>query len=144
MEPAGLIVRFVAAFIDMVVLCVLFYALAFVLWLLVAGGGGLVGLAMTLSWLLGLVLGAAYYIALEVSSRQGTVGKLLLGLQVVDLDGHPLSLSEAIWRHLGRLVCVMTLGLGFAMAGWSRDGMALHDRISETMVVVKEEVFEEE
>ena len=142
LQPAGFSLRFVAAFIDSVVILFVQYALSLVI--ILAVGVGRARFAMVLSALVGLVAGALYYALMESSKRRGTLGKILVDIEVTDTDGFTLHLEEAIIRHLWRLVSFMTLGFGFAMAAWSREGLALHDRMSGTRVVIKEEVFEEE
>ena len=144
MTPAGLIQRFVAAFLDLVVIGTVQYVLSLVIFLALAGGAGSVRAAFALSLLAWLVGGAMYYTLMESSSRRGTLGKIAVGIEVTDADGFTLDFSEALWRHLARLVSIMTLGIGFLMAGWGEQGLALHDRMSGTRVVLKEEVFEEE
>ena len=144
MTPAGLTQRFVAAFLDSVVIGSVQFVLTVLIFLALAGGAGMVRAALVPFLLVGLVGGAMYYALMESSSRRGTLGKIAVGIEVTDMDGFKLDFSEALWRHLGRLVSIMTLGLGFLMAGWSEQGLALHDRMSATRVVLKEEVFEEE
>ncbi|MEE8434466.1 MAG: RDD family protein [bacterium] len=144
MTPAGLIQRFVAAFLDSVVIMFIQYAFSLVIFLVLPEGGSRARIAMVMSVLVGLAAGALYYALMESSKRRGTLGKILVEIEVIDMDGFTLDFGEAIWRHLWRLVSVMTLGFGFLMAGWNEQGLALHDRMSGTRVVVKEEVFEEE
>lgn len=142
MEPAGLTERFVAAFLDIVL--VLFVQVA--LNLVISLGFGITGarVAMAVTALLGLAVAAVYYVLMESSKRRGTLGKIAVGIEVTDADGFTLDFGEALWRHMWRLVSIMTLGIGFLMAGWNEQGLALHDRMSGTRVVMKEEVFEEE
>jgi uncharacterized RDD family membrane protein YckC len=44
-----------------------------------------------------------YFILNESSSRQATLGKLLLGLKVTDLDGNRLQVTTAAWRTACKL-----------------------------------------
>ncbi|MEE8434459.1 MAG: RDD family protein, partial [bacterium] len=142
MEPAGLTERFVAAFLDTVLVLFVQVALNLVISLTFGITGARVAMAVTA--LLGLAVAAVYYVLMESSKRRATLGKIAVGIEVTDADGFTLDFGEALWRHMWRLVSIMTLGIGFLMAGWSEQGLALHDRMSGTRVVLKEEVFEEE
>lgn len=84
----------------------------------------------------GLCLGAAalYFIGFEASRWQATPGKRLLGLRVRDTDGNPLSLLQSSARFLAGSVSWLSLNLGHALAGWRKDGRALHDLIAGTRV----------
>ncbi|NKF20832.1 RDD family protein [Solimonas marina] len=48
--------------------------------------------------LVGFVIAAAYFAVLD--SRSGTIGKLALGLRVVDAQGRAISMLRALWRFL--------------------------------------------
>ena len=84
----------------------------------------------------GLCLGAAalYFIGFEASPWQATPGKRLLGLRVRDTEGKPLGLARSAARFLAGSVSWLSLNLGHALAGWRRDGRALHDLIAGTRV----------
>lgn len=82
----------------------------------------------------------AYFAFSESSKFQGTLGKRLLGLKVVDLAGNRISLAQATGRHFSRKIsyCVL-LGLGTLGVLWSAKKQALHDWSSQTLVVGKVE-----
>jgi uncharacterized RDD family membrane protein YckC len=71
----------------------------------------------------------------ESSSRQGTLGKMALGLRVTDEQGCRLSLGRASARFVAKLVSALTLGIGFLAAAFSARGQALHDRLAGTLVL---------
>lgn len=78
-----------------------------------------------------------YFILMEISSKQATIGKMILGIVVTDLSGNPISVSQAAVRHWGKFVS-STIGLiGFAMAGFTQQKQALHDKLADTLVVKK-------
>jgi uncharacterized RDD family membrane protein YckC len=65
-----------------------------------------------------------------------TLGKWVAGLRVERRDGERLSLARSLLRHtLGYLASLLTLGLGFLLAAFNREGRALHDVIAGTVVV---------
>lgn len=78
-----------------------------------------------------------YYALMESSKVQGTVGKMALGIVVVDEGMNPLTFGQASVRYWSRLVTVATLGVGHIMAGFTQHKQALHDMIARTYVVNK-------
>jgi uncharacterized RDD family membrane protein YckC len=65
-----------------------------------------------------------------------TAGKWATGLRVERAGGGRLSFSRALLRHsVGYLLSLITLGTGFLVAAFHREGRALHDLIAGTVVV---------
>lgn len=85
--------------------------------------------------LVGLVLGWLYYSALESSPVQATLGKIALGIKVVDKSSSRLTFGRASGRHLAKILSALTLGVGFMMAGWTKRKQALHDLAANCFVV---------
>lgn len=78
-----------------------------------------------------------YYVGMERSKLQATVGKLALGIKVVDAGGRRLGWGKASARWAGSLLSYATLYIGFFLAGWTRRKQALHDLLAGTYVVDK-------
>jgi|GEM_PF-166115 len=78
-----------------------------------------------------------YYVGMERSKLQATVGKLALGIKVVDADGQRLGWGRASARWAGSLLSYATVYIGFFLAGWTRRKQALHDLVARTYVVDK-------
>lgn len=78
-----------------------------------------------------------YYALMESSKVQGTVGKMALGIVVVDEAMNPLSFGQASVRYWSRLVTGVTLGVGYIMAGFTQHKQTIHDMIARTYVVNK-------
>ena len=132
METVGVGLRAVAALIDLVLLSIVGYALASMTGGTTESGFRLAG-APFFAWLL-VTLG--YYIVLE--QRFGwTLGKRLVGLRVVKLDGGaPLDWQAAIVRNVLRLVDGLFFYLVGAIFIWtSRNRQRLGDRVAHTVVV---------
>lgn len=71
----------------------------------------------------------------------GTPGKLLLGCHVVDAkSGAALSLRQSIFRNVGYLVSLFTLGLGFLWIAKDVRKQGFHDKIAGSVVVLKKTV----
>lgn len=65
----------------------------------------------------------------------GSLGKLMVGLKVVNADGGELTLGRAVLRYACGIINTLTLGIGLLMPLWSERRQALHDLISGTIVV---------
>lgn len=76
-----------------------------------------------------------YSIVSEASFRQGTYGKFLMGLKVTDESGLPISLGQSAVRNLSKLICVATLGLGYAFGFFDKRQQCIHDKIGGTLVI---------
>lgn len=154
-EPryAGFWIRLGAYLIDMVVLAAVFVPLGIILFaagassddLLVPVDGSprtdLSGETESLVVHPGLILSAAlvsllYFTLMESGKGQGTLGKLMLGLKVVDTHGRRISFGRAVGRQFSALLSSI-LYIGYIMIGLDRHKRALHDRIAETYVVYR-------
>lgn len=76
-----------------------------------------------------------YWILADASRAQGSLGKWLIGLKVVDGDGQRLTLVAAAGRNLLKVLSAVIVLVGFMMAGWTRRKQALHDMIVGAYVI---------
>jgi uncharacterized RDD family membrane protein YckC len=138
-----------AGWIDVLVLFIVFAALS------LASGQGHIGSWTTNEGVLGtqhsgvsLVLGPGlslvwvaiallYYFIAELATAQ-TIGKAIMGLKVITLDGRPLGVRTVLLRTIGRIVDVLPV---FYLVGWiamrgpHKPPQRLGDRIAGTTVV---------
>src|SRR6267142_297156 len=102
-------------------------------WYAVLGLGGTIAFAhfyILVSWL--------YHAFMESSAWQGTIGKRALGIVVTDANGARINFGRASGRFFSRLVSNMIpLGIGYILAGFTRQKQALHDLISNCLVLRK-------
>ena len=102
-----------------------------------SSSGGLFGWVRT--WLdeLGFGFGwAAMYMSVFLSWWNGqTIGKRMMGVRVVRLDGEPITWWTAFERAGGYAAGFATGLLGFAQIWWDSNRQAIHDRIVGTVVV---------
>jgi uncharacterized RDD family membrane protein YckC len=89
--------------------------------------------AVPLAAFFGLMNGG-YFAAFTAAGGQ-TIGKMALGLRVVDTRDGPVGAGSAVLRALGCLVSVVSLGLGFLPALVGEGGRALEDRLADTHVI---------
>ncbi|MFX3633299.1 MAG: RDD family protein [Candidatus Pristimantibacillus sp.] len=76
-----------------------------------------------------------YYALLESSSWQGTIGKKAMGIIVVDGTNSKLTFLRASGRHWAKVISVLTLCIGYIMAGFTAQKQALHDKVAGAYVV---------
>jgi uncharacterized RDD family membrane protein YckC len=132
-RPAGFWIRAAAAALDLLLVTVVERSFVVVARLL---HGVAVADAWTVSSMVtsfAILFAAVYGTALHAATGQ-TIGKRVLGIRVVALDGRLPSVGQAFLRWLGYAVSAVPVGLGFAMAGWRHDRRALHDLLAGTRV----------
>jgi uncharacterized RDD family membrane protein YckC len=117
-EDASLGRRFLAFLLDGLILCVP----------MAIGGALLPVVGALLVWFFWVPI-------LEASELKGTLGKFLVGIQVVDAMGRRLSLPSAVLRNIMKFVSSVLLFIGFFFALFSRRKQTLHDLVAETFVV---------
>jgi uncharacterized RDD family membrane protein YckC len=149
-EYAGFWIRFVAIFIDGIILGVATSAVQLLLLgnafrpfanmrepmppdQALAAFGAMMG-TLALSMLLSTAIGASYE-GFFVSRVGATPGKMVFGLKVVRPNGGPVSLGRAIGRYFAKWLSSMTFGIGYIIAGFDAEKRAMHDMIVDTRVV---------
>lgn len=84
-----------------------------------------------------LTIQTLYYTFMESSKYQASVGKIVLGLKVTDMNGGKLDFTKALVRNLCKIISSMILLIGYLMAAFTEKKQALHDMIASTLVVKK-------
>ena len=83
-----------------------------------------------------LTVGGWLYCAFSESSEwRATVGKRIVGLQVLTASGGRLSFGQATVRHFMKFLSLFTATVGFMMAAWTKRRQALHDMPCDCIVV---------
>ncbi|MCU1284896.1 MAG: domain containing protein [Acidobacteriales bacterium] len=143
---AGFWIRFVAAFLDSVILGIVGSVIG------VFFGGGitaalsksgnpadvnipaLIG-ALGTYLLITFAMHFVYHAYFESSEKQATIGKMILGLKVTDVNGQRISFGRATGRFFSKIISAMICYIGFIMAGFTEKKQALHDMLAGTLVV---------
>ena len=72
---------------------------------------------------------------MDSSSKQGTLGKMAIGIKVTDLEGKRITFGRATGRHFGKYLSYFTMYIGYLMAAFTQKRQALHDIIAGTLVL---------
>lgn len=127
--------RFGALVIDQIIVGVLGVGIVVVTGAVMAGGGGNPSAVQLIANLISILVGWLYYAGLESSSQMATLGKLVLGLRVTDLEGQRIDFARATGRHFGKILSALLLGIGFLLMIWDEKNQTLHDKMAGCLVV---------
>jgi uncharacterized RDD family membrane protein YckC len=138
----GFWIRVVAAIIDAIILRVVVAPVSMIFAGLGLAGGMMTGVPHIGLHLLGsgitiilLVFGSWLYEAfMESSSYQATLGKMIFGMKVTDLNGNRISFERATGRHFAKWLSAMILFIGYIMVGFTERKQGLHDLLAGTLV----------
>lgn len=86
---------------------------------------------------LGFIIMILYFALMESSSKQATLGKMVLGIVVTDGEGKRISFGRALGRNLAKIISDIILFIGHLMVAFTAKKQGLHDMIAGTLVVVK-------
>ena len=137
MSYAGFWKRFAALILDTIILIIPTFIIGLIFGIALSatnvGEEGIEGLANVF----GLFLGWLYNSIMDSSSKQGTLGKMALGIKVTDLNGNRIGFGKATGRYFGKILSVITLCIGYMMAGFTEKKQGLHDMMAGCLVVNK-------
>ena len=135
----GFWIRFVAAIFDAVILSILVWGIALVLAIitgvLMGDEAGIATLFLTLiSLSIALIL---YKPLMEASEYQGTLGKYVLGMKIVNQRGERITMKDSFIRSIVYMILgsVFVGILGLIMIGFTEQKQGLHDIAAKTFVV---------
>jgi uncharacterized RDD family membrane protein YckC len=129
--PAGFWRRAGALAIDGALLAGVWTALGLVVALLARNDSAMLARLLPVDW----SLTWAYFALMESSPAQGTVGKMALGLRVVDRLGAPISFRRASARYWLKVASTIPVMGGWGLAALPPRKLALHDVLAGTAVV---------
>jgi uncharacterized RDD family membrane protein YckC len=153
-EYAGFWIRFVAAFIDGIILGIvnIGFSIAGGIFVGMSAGSSITGdvetmgdtspfgiaMFVILSYIIPMAIGIWYYTYFTGSPKhQATLGKKAVGLKVIRSNGEALTYKRAAGRYFATWLSSMILGIGYLMVVWNKEKEALHDLICDTRVVKK-------
>lgn len=131
---ATLDIRLLAVIIDLFLLFGIFCFLIFFLMLFLESRESKIAAALS-----GLIIipvsKLIYGSIMEASEKQATYGKMLMGIKVTDEAGNRTTPGQAFGRNFSKLICILTLGIGYLMGFFDRRQQCLHDKIAGTLVI---------
>ncbi|WP_185819849.1 RDD family protein [Salibacterium salarium] len=148
-EFAGFWLRVAAVLIDSIVVAVPLNILSFIAIIILvfslSGGSpnvdngtqAQIALMCFIVYLLCGLITPFYYTIFHCSKWQATIGKKAVGIKVIDYNGGKISFWKSFGRYFGYVLSGMILGIGYIMAGFTKNKEALHDMMSSTLVIKK-------
>lgn len=82
-----------------------------------------------------LLIWIIYCIIFEASPKQGTIGKSLMEIKVVDNSGNRLTLYKSLARNLSKILSYSIIALGFIWILFDKKRQGWHDKLNNTYVV---------
>jgi uncharacterized RDD family membrane protein YckC len=136
LPKAGFWIRFGAAIIDGLIVSAASFIirLPFVTPLGLFHGGGFSAMSSSLFTSVG-AMWLYHWLMIGLNKGQ-TVGKMAVGIKVVDKNGNKPGLGQAALREIvGKTVSAIILYIGYLMVAWDSQKQGLHDKIADTYVV---------
>lgn len=130
----GFWIRFLAKFLDSIILSVFSFVLQLPLSLAAPADPQDAALPLLISYLVGMVVGIAYP-TFFLGKFGATPGKMAFGLKVVRPDGEPITYLRAFGRYFAEILSSLIFLIGYIMAAFDDEKRALHDRICDTRVI---------
>jgi uncharacterized RDD family membrane protein YckC len=82
------------------------------------------------------LFGLLYVALLEGGPKGQTLGKMALGIRVIDFNtGGPIGYARGFLRYIGKLISAIACFLGYLWMLWDKEKQTWHDKIATTVVV---------
>jgi uncharacterized RDD family membrane protein YckC len=91
--------------------------------------------SLSLIFLLVAVLTPPAYFVFFFATNGQTIGKYVMGVRVVRVDGRPMNVKTGIMRYIGYWISLIPLGLGFFWVVVDQRRLAFHDHLFKTCVI---------
>jgi uncharacterized RDD family membrane protein YckC len=134
--------RFAAVFVDGLILGAVNIGIGMIAGVGIAAGArsnqmeGAIAMQIILFFIqIGIALS---YETVMIGKYGATLGKMACKIQVITADGGKVSYMRALGRYFSKLLSSMICLIGYIMAFFDEEKRALHDRICNTRVVLKQ------
>lgn len=131
---ATLDIRLLAVIIDYFILTAIFSLIAFFVVMFMPTREAKIAAALSVLIFIPICK-LIYGSIMEASDKQATFGKILMGIKVTDEAGNRISSAQAFGRNFSKLICILTIGIGYLMGFFDRRQQCLHDKIAGTLVI---------
>lgn len=137
-EYGGFWIRFVAYFVDNIILQVVTFIVQFVIGMaLVFVEDETLAIMITVFMVIvSVAISFGYYTFFHGNPNyQATPGKMLMKLRVITAEGEDVSYLRAFGRVWGAMLSGLLLAIGYIMAAFDEEKRTLHDHICNTRVI---------
>ena len=137
--PAGILPRFLAGAVDILIISVAVALMLVPAWL--SGSFNFLSISpdrfakVSLTIYLFALAVAGIYLVVAMSVYGKTFGKQLFGLRVIRVSGEPLGLYDSFVRFSAWLISGLFFGLGWLWLVFDINHRSLHDYLSQTVVI---------
>lgn len=91
--------------------------------------------------LVSFIVWLIYSTILDASSFNGSFGKYLMGIKVIDEYGQRLTFQQSLMRNSTKVISQAVFSLGFIWILFDKKRQGWHDKIAKTLVVEDEKVM---
>ncbi|HEX4083864.1 MAG TPA: RDD family protein [Chthoniobacteraceae bacterium] len=134
MEYAGFWIRFGAKFIDGIIIQMINFFMGFMIGMALRGTSNATHAAQLIATVIAMFMAMGYVVFFN--GRFGaTPGKMALKLKIIRSNGDSISYLRALGRSFAEILSMITLYIGYMMAGWDSQKRALHDIVCDTRVI---------
>jgi uncharacterized RDD family membrane protein YckC len=127
---AGFWVRFVAVFIDGIVVGIV------PIIVIIIGAAANSGGILVLGYLIAFAFAIFYEIYFHGKAPGQTLGKKAMGIRVIDFaTGGPIGYGRAFLRLIGRYISGVVCYLGYLWMLWDKEKQCWHDKMANDVVV---------
>ena len=136
---AGFWHRLLAGIIDLIILYVVSFILGYTV-----GSFFLINMDYEMyfytQWamnILSIIISFLYYILFQMSSKQATLGMMLVGIKIYDEELQRVGFWRLTGRYFTTGLSNLILWIGFFMIGWTNRKQGLHDILARTIHLKK-------
>lgn len=129
---AGFFPRAAAFFADLVIVAAIAYITLKISFMVAGAGGETPGMNYLYPVL--FLLASTYFIFLHALGGK-TIGKMLMGIRLINDEGGDVGIWDAFLRWFGYFISAAVMLAGFFWAIFDSEGQAWHDKIAGTYVV---------
>ena len=133
---AGFWHRFLAGIIDLILLYIVSFAIGFFIgynFLMYTDNDTYYLFMEWISNLLGIFISYLYFVFFQSSSKQATLGMMIVGIKIYDEHLQRVGFWRLTGRYFTTGISNLILCIGFFMIGWTQRKQGLHDIISRTI-----------
>lgn len=138
---ASVFKRFIAYFVDILIVIILTFVLYFIIQMFSLFVGTLNGLDFVRRYYYYFVLGEfvlinfIYFTVLPSTSFSSTFGQLLLGLRQVDQNGERLTYFKSFLKFIASFLSKIIIYIGYIIVFFTQNNRPLHEIITKTYLI---------